>query len=138
MAFNTFFGLVTQEDQVRCFENVATALTNGGRFVIEAFVPDLGRFDRGQRTSTSEVKANSITIESSIHDQAAQTVTSAHTVISPSGTHIYPVTIRYAWPSELDLMARLAGLELENRWSSWLRGPFTSGSGGHVSVWRKL
>lgn len=138
VAFNTFFGLVTQEDQVRCFENVATALTNGGRFVIEAFVPDLGRFDRGQRTSTTEVTANSITIDSSIHDQAAQTVTSAHTVISPSGTHIYPVTIRYAWPSELDLMARLAGLELENRWSSWVRRPFTSGSEGHVSVWRNL
>jgi hypothetical protein len=82
------------------------------------------------------VKANSITIESSVHDQATQTVTNAHTMISTSGTHIYPMTIRYAWSSELDLMALFAGLELENRWSSWLCGPFTSESSGHVSVWR--
>jgi len=138
VGFNTFFALISQEDQIRCFANVAAALAEGGRFVMEAFVPDLGRFDRGQRTSTSDVTPNSVAIESSVHDQATQTVTSAHTVISASGTHIYPVTIRYAWPSELDLMARLAGLELENRWASWHGGQFTSESGGHLSVWRTL
>jgi SAM-dependent methyltransferase len=137
VAFNTFFGLVTQEDQIRCFANVAAALFPHGRFVMEAFVPDLGRFDRGQRTATQEVKPDSVTIESSLHDQATQVVRSAHVVVSTGGTDIYPVTIRYAWPSELDLMARLAGLELENRWSSWQQDPFTSQSGGHISVWRK-
>lgn len=137
VAFNTFFGLITQEDQVRGFANVASSLADGGRFVMEAFVPDLARFDRGQRTSAAQVRSDSVTFETSEHDVMTQTVRSAHVIVTQAGNQIFPVTIRYAWPSELDLMARLAGLELAERWSSWGCEPFSSASTGHVSVWCK-
>ena len=137
VAFNTFFGLLTQDDQVRCFANVAACLAPGGRFVIEAFVPDLGRFDRGQRVGVAEIAMDEVQLDVARHDAARQQVESAHVFLGPAGTRVYPVRLRYAWPSELDLMARLAGLELESRWQDWLRGEFTSQSAGHVSVWRK-
>jgi SAM-dependent methyltransferase len=137
VGFNTFFGLVTQEDQVRGFANVASSLADGGRFVMEAFVPDLARFDRGQRTSAAQVQSDSVAFEVSEHDVMTQTVRSAHVIVTEAGNRIYPVTIRYAWPSELDLMARLAGFELEDRWSSWSCEPFSSASTVHISVWRK-
>jgi hypothetical protein len=78
-----------------------------------------------------------VVLEVSAHHPAGQRVDSAHVVISESGTRIYPVRIRYCWPSELDLMARLAGLSLEERWADWRRSPFTDDSAGHVSVWRR-
>jgi SAM-dependent methyltransferase len=137
VAFNTFFGLTDQSSQVRCFANVAKALAPGGRFVIEAFVPDVSRFDRGQRTDTTAIGAQRVTINSAIHDPISQRVESMHTSISPDGTNMYPVVIRYAWPAELDLMAQLAGLETEHRWGGWDRRTFTAHSGRHVSVWRK-
>jgi hypothetical protein len=136
VAFNTFFALLSQEDQLRCFERVAARLVAGGRFVLEAFVPDLARFDRGQRTSNSHVLTDGVVLEVSEHHPAGQRVDSAHVVLSESGTRIFPVQIRYCWPSELDLMARLAGLTLEDRWADWRRTPFTDDSAGHVSVWR--
>ena len=108
-----------------------------GRFVLEAFVPDLGFFDRGQRTSTTAIAVEQVVIESSVHDPVNQRVESMHTIVRPDGTAMHPVVIRYAWPAELDLMARLAGLELEHRWGGWERQPFTATSGQHVSVWRK-
>jgi hypothetical protein len=137
VAFNTFFALLSQEDQLRCFGRVAARLVPGGRFLLEAFVPDLARFDRGQRTSNSHVLTDGVVLEVSAHHPAGQRVDSAHVVISESGTRIYPVQIRYCWPSELDLMARLAGLTLEDRWADWRRSPFTDDSAGHVSVWRR-
>ena len=137
VAFNTFFNLAEQSVQVACFANVATALAPGGRFVMEAFVPDLGRFDRGQRTDTTALEAQQVMIDSAIHDPVNQRVRSMHTIIRPDGITMFPVVIRYAWPAELDLMARLAGLELEHRWGGWDRQPFTASSGQHVSVWTK-
>jgi SAM-dependent methyltransferase len=137
VAFNTFFGLLTQDDQVRCMANVAARLEPGGRFLVEAFVPDLGRFDRGQRTSSSTIRTDLVALEVSAHDLTRQHVTSAHVLVSEEGTRIFPVQIRYCWPSELDLMARLAGLELEHRWADWHRSPFTADSSAHVSVWRR-
>jgi SAM-dependent methyltransferase len=137
VAFNTLFALPDQESQVRCFANVAAALTPEGRFVVEAFVPDLGRFHRGQNTSTELVGLDVVHLESAIHDSMNQRVDAAHVVITAAGTKIYPVQIRYAWPAELDLMARLAGLTLEHRWASWHREPFTSDSVSHVSVWQR-
>jgi ubiquinone/menaquinone biosynthesis C-methylase UbiE len=136
VAFNTLFALLSQEAQLRCFERVAARLVPGGRFLVEAFVPDLARFDRGQRTSNSHVLTDRVVLEVSAHHQASQRVDSAHVVIGESGTKIFPVQIRYCWPSELDLMARLAGLTLEERWGDWRRSPFTDDSAGHVSVWR--
>ncbi len=135
VAFNTFFGLLTQNDQLRCFTNVAAHLADGGVFVVEAFFPDLGRFDRGQRTQTTRLDARSVMIDASRHDPVEQRIDSHHVVITEEGTKLYPVSIRYAFPPELDLMARLAGLELENRWGGWRREPFTADSDRHVSVY---
>jgi SAM-dependent methyltransferase len=137
IGFNTFFALQSQEDQVRCFANVAAHLDDGGVFVLEGFVPDLARFDRGQRTATNRVEVGLVQLETSLHDPVAQRVASQHVVISDQGTEFYPVSIRYAFPSELDLMARLAGLELRERWGSWKREPFTAESGRHVSVYAR-
>ena len=137
VAFNTFFGLAEQSLQVDCFANVASALAPGGRFVMEAFVPDLGRFDRGQRTVTTAITVQHVTINSAMHDPVTQRVDSMHTIVRPDGIAMYPVVIRYAWPAELDLMARLAGLDLEHRWGGSNRQPFAATSAQHVSAWRK-
>jgi SAM-dependent methyltransferase len=135
--FNTFFGLLSQEDQVRCFLGVAQHLTEDGVFVLEAFVPDLTRFERGQRVGAREVETDRIHLEASVHDPVQQRVVSQHVVLSEQGIRLYPVQIRYAWPSELDLMARLAGLQLRHRWAGWAQEPFTATSGTHVSVYAR-
>ncbi|MGI8517940.1 MAG: class I SAM-dependent DNA methyltransferase [Acidimicrobiia bacterium] len=133
---NTLFGLLRQAEQVRCFANVVPHLENVGRFLIEAFVPDLGRFDRGQRVQAIKVLREQAVIEVSQHDLVNQLVTSQWVWLSPTGIELRPVNIRYAWPSELDLMAQLAGLELEVRWGGWEKEPFTSVSPRHVSVYK--
>jgi SAM-dependent methyltransferase len=137
VAFNTLFGLLTQEDQLRCFANVAKHLTDDGVFVVEAFFPDLARFDRGQRIQVNHVDAESVMFDTSRHDPVEQRVDSQHVVITEGETKLYPVSIRYAFPSELDLMARLAGLDLRERWGNWKREPFTAESNRHVSVYAR-
>jgi len=137
VVFNTLFGLLSQDDQVRCFAGVAEHLTDDGVFVIEAFVPDVTRFTHGQRVGATNVSADSVLLETSIHDPVAQRVHSQQVVISERGVQLYPVVIRYAWPSELDLMARLAGLRLRERWGGWGREPFDASSGAHVSVYER-
>ena len=138
VAFNTFFALLTQEAQVRCFQNVAAHLERDGVFVIEAFVPDLSRFDRGQRVACSKMTDGLVQLETSRHDPVEQRVDSYHVVLTQEGTRLYPVNIRYAWPSELDLMARLANLQLQARFGSWRNEPFAASSGNHVSVYRRM
>lgn len=135
VVFNTFFGLLSQEDQVRCFLGVAQHLTHDGIFVLEAFVPDLSRFDRGQRVEVRAVETDRVYLDASRHDPVQQRVMSQHVVLSAQGIRFYPVQLRYAWPSELDLMARLAGLQLRHRWGGWAEEPFTAASGSHVSVY---
>ncbi len=135
VAFNTLFGLLTQDDQVRCFQNAADHLTDDGVFVVQAFVPDLSRFDRNQRIQTEVVGTDSLVIGADEHDSIHQRVRSVHVVLTETETRLYPVRIRYAYPSELDLMARLAGLELQDRWEDWTRIPFTPSSESHVSVY---
>lgn len=137
VAFNTLFALLTQDDQVRCFRNAAARLADGGRFVVEAFVPDLARFDRGQRVGVSAVRLDRVDLEVSRHDPVNQRVDSQHVFVTAEGTRLAPVCLRYAFPSELDLMARLAGLELQERWGGWHGEPFTIASTGHVSVYAK-
>ncbi|MEX1126518.1 MAG: class I SAM-dependent methyltransferase [Acidimicrobiia bacterium] len=140
LAFNTLFALLDQERQVECFQNVARALEPGGRFVLDTFVPDLSRYDHlGTRMGVSSISSNEAhAYELAIHDPLAQTVVS-HQVrrLEDGSTVILPVTIRYAWPSEMDLMGRLGGLVLEERWGWYDRRPFTERSGQHVSVYRK-
>jgi SAM-dependent methyltransferase len=135
--FNTLFALTTQEEQVRCFQNVARHLTEDGVFVVEAFVPDVSRYDRHQRVSVDQVNNDRVLLEASRHDPVRQVSDTQHVVLGESGTKLYPVRIRYAYPSELDLMARLAGLRLRERFGGWRREPFTSASVAHVSVYER-
>jgi SAM-dependent methyltransferase len=135
VVFNTFFGLLSQDDQVRCFQGVAQHLTDDGVFVLEAFVPDLSRYDRGQRVEARQVETDQIHLATSVHDPVQQRVMTQQVVLTERGIRLYPVQSRYAWPSELDLMARLAGLQLRHRWAGWDDEPFTAGSESHVSVY---
>lgn len=137
LVFNTLFALTTQEEQVTCFENVAAHLTPGGVFVIECFWPDIARFDRHQRIGVDRVTRNSVELETTRHDPVNQRSESLHVVIRESGNELYPVVVRYAYPAELDLMARLAGLHRRERFGGWRKQPFTSDSMSHVSVYEK-
>ena len=135
VVFNTLFNLTCQADQVRCFQNVARHLTDRGAFVVEAFVPDIAGFTDGQAVRAVHITIDSTTLEASVHDPVTQTVQYQYMVFSQGGVRLYPLPMRYAWPSELDLMARLAGLELRQRWGGWDRSPFTASSSKHVSVY---
>jgi SAM-dependent methyltransferase len=135
--FNTFFALLTQDDQVECFRAVARHLTPDGAFVMEAFVPDLARFDRGQRVSAIRVEPDEVSLDVMTHDPVTQVGDAQHVVIRESGIHLYPVRIRFAYVAELELMARLAGMRLRERWADWDRTPFSSASGKHISVWER-
>jgi SAM-dependent methyltransferase len=137
VVFNTFFALTTQEEQVRCFRNVAAHLTPDGCFLIEAFVPDLTRFAGEQVIRATNVMTERVDFDVSQHDAVTQRVVSQKVVLSDGSVRLYPIEIRYAWPSELDLMAQLAGLRLRQRWSNWQREPFTSRSMKHISVYER-
>ncbi len=138
VVFNTFFGLLSQEAQIKCFERIARHLAADGAFVIEAFVPDLAMFDRGQRVSARHIDATTANLHAAVHDPVTQQVHGANIVLSETGTRFYPVQIRYAWPAELDLMARIAGMRLRERCGGWKREPFDKSSAVHVSVYEKI
>ena len=135
VVFNTFFVLSSQEEQVRCFRNVAAHLAPGGCFVIEAFVPNLKRFTGGQVNWATRVTTDLVELDVGNHDAVAQRVVSQKVVFSNGQVNLYPIQIRYAWPSELDLMAQLAGLRLRERWSNWKRESFDSESAKHISIY---
>jgi SAM-dependent methyltransferase len=136
VVFNTLFVLTTQEAQVRCFASVAEHLAPGGAFVVEAFVPDVTRFEHGSRLGV-RVDLDRIGFDLVRHDAVEQRLTVQRVDISTSGIRLDPLVLRYAWPAELDLMARLAGLELVHRWRGWDRAELTATDGSHVSVWTK-
>ena len=135
LVFNTIFNLITQDEQVACFRNAAAHLDAGGCFVVELEVPDLQRLPPGQNISVIGVDARTMSFD--VYDVVTQRLTSHHFVVSDERISSYPVEGRYAWPAELDLMARLAGLSLRERWAGWKREPFTSLSRSHVSVYVK-
>lgn len=137
IVFNTFFALSSQDEQVQCFRNVAAHLETGGCFVIEAFVPDVTRFQGGQVNWATKVTTDEVQLDVGQHDASTQRVVSQKVVITDGSVRLYPVQIRYCWPSELDLMAQLAGLRLRERWSNWKREPFTSESGQHISIYER-
>jgi SAM-dependent methyltransferase len=124
VVFNTIFALLTQEAQVACFRRVGALLQPGGCFLLECFVPDVGRFDRGQSFRSISVDDDVVRVDASRHDAAMQQVRSALIRLGGGEPSMRPVKLRYAWPAELDLMAQLAGLYLRDRWSSWERAPF--------------
>ena len=135
VVFNTFFSLLTQDQQVGCFAAVAGRLAPGGAFVLTGFVPDPTLYSGGQSVRTTELGLDLVRLDAARHDPVAQRVDFQHVVLSGGGIRLYPGAVRYAWPSELDLMARLAGLRLRERWGGWRREPFGAASGGHVSVY---
>ena len=135
VVFNTFFGLLTQEEQVRCFEVVSHHLTPDGVFLIEAFVPDPCRFVNNQTVRVTDIGMDLVRLDVTQYDPVAQVVTSQHTILSKDGIRFHPVRLRFAWPSELDLMARIAGLSLRHRWGSWYKEAFGEHSDKHVSVY---
>jgi SAM-dependent methyltransferase len=140
LTFNTIFALLTQERQVDCFQNVADHLEPGGCFIIDCFVPDVTRFDQyNTRMGVSSIDSvDEHTYEMSVYDPVSQRV-SSHMLkrLADGSTVTLPVEIRFAWPSELDLMARLAGLELEDRFGWYDLRPFNQRSTSHMSVYRK-
>jgi hypothetical protein len=136
LVFNTIFNLLTQDDQVRCFENVASHLSADGSFVVEAFVPTyLNRLRSEQYVDAEAIQVDEVTLDVGRHDPVKQLLVESHVVLTREGVRLFPIVCRYAWPSELDLMARIAGLRLVERYGGWNREPFTASSGTHVSVY---
>lgn len=140
LAFNTLFALPNQEEQVECFRNVAAHLEPGGRFVIDCFVPDVGRFDEyNTRMAVSSISSvDEHSYEMSVFDPVNQRIDTHYVKRNADGeTVVLPVAIRFAWPAELDLMARLAGLELEDRFGWYDLRPFNERSTSHMSIYAK-
>lgn len=137
IAYNTFFVLLDPGAQRACFARVTDHLTAGGRFVIEAFVPDPSRFERDQHIEVRHVGLDDAVLSVSRHDGSTQRVDSLLVRLANDGVRTWPVRLRYSYPNELDLMAELAGLRLEHRWGGWNREPFTGDSVKHVSVYAK-
>jgi SAM-dependent methyltransferase len=135
LVFNTIMNLTTQDGQVACFRNVAAHLEPGGCFVVEVGVPELQRLPPGETVRAFEVGPTRLGFDE--YDVATQGLVSHHYAAVDGRLEVVSMPFRYVWPSELDLMARLAGMTLRGRWSGWRREPFTSDSRKHVSVWEK-
>lgn len=135
LVFNTLMNLTTQDEQVACFRNAARHLESGGCFVVEVMVPDLQRLPPGETVRPFAVTAEQLGFDE--YDLVSQRLVSHHYRAAGAGLVGRSIPFRYVWPSELDLMARLAGLSLRERWADWHRAPFTRDSRSHVSVWQK-
>jgi len=132
---NTIMNLTTQDEQVACFRNVAAHLEPGGRVVIEVMIPELQRLPPGETIHAFTVTPTHLGFEE--YDVATQIAVSHHYWVVDGQLETLSAPFRYVWPSELDLMARLAGMTLRERWSNWNREPFTKDSRKHISVWQK-
>ena len=135
LVFNTIMNLTTQDEQVECFRNVAAHLNPGGRFVIEVEIPGLQRLPPGETVRAFTVSPTRLGFDE--FDIAKQILFSHHYWAVDGRLEVFSAPYRYMWPAELDLMARIAGMTLRERWSGWNREPFTSDSTKHVSVWEK-
>jgi hypothetical protein len=136
VVFNTIFNLLTQDDQVRCFENVAKHLTDDGSFVVEAVVPGyLYRLQNDQYVDAESIDVDTVRLDVGRHDPVRQLLDESHVTLCRDRVRLNPIVTRYAWPSELDLMARIAGLRLNQRFGGWSSEAFTSSSTMHVSVY---
>ena len=135
LVYNTIENLTTQDEQVDCFGNVAAHLDPGGCFVVEVEVPQLQRLPPGETVRAFTISEARLGFDE--YDVASQSLVSHHYRISDGKLDSFSIPFRYVWPSELDLMARLAGMKLRERWGGWQRQPFTSESTKHISVWEK-
>jgi SAM-dependent methyltransferase len=132
---NTITNLTTQDEQVESFRNAAAHLEPGGCFVIENYIPELQRLPPGETVHVFTATPAHVGFEE--YDVATQIAFSHHYWVIDGQLATFSSPHRYVWPSELDLMARLAGMTLRERWSNWHRAPFTSESRNHISVWEK-
>jgi SAM-dependent methyltransferase len=135
LVFNTIMNLTTQAAQVACFRNAAAHLAPGGCFVIEVGVPDLRLLPPGQTAVPFHISETRWAFD--LYDVATQAMSSNYIQLTDGRGEYTSIPFRYVWPSELDLMAQLAGMRLRERWDGWTREPFTSESRQHVSVWEK-
>jgi SAM-dependent methyltransferase len=136
VVFNTFYMLTTQDVQKRCFANVARRLAPGGRFLVHGFVPDLSRVEQGNHLSVKEAGLDRVRLDATVYEPQQQRLDATQMRITEQGIRFVHTRLRYAFPPELDLMAELAGLHLEHRWSTFDKQPFTGESAFHVSVYR--
>ncbi|MCU0261034.1 MAG: class I SAM-dependent methyltransferase [Ilumatobacteraceae bacterium] len=135
VVFNTITNLLTQDEQVECFRTAAAHLEPGGCFVVETFVPGLRRLPPGESLVAYHVGTDRVDVDE--YEVVDQRLTSHHWLTTGGGVEVVTTPHRYAWPAELDLMARIAGLRLRHRWADWHGAPFTSESTSHVSVWER-
>ncbi len=135
LVFNTISNLTTQDEQVACFQNVAAHLAPGGCFLIEVGVPELRKLPPGQHVLPFHVSPTKFSFD--IYDFAIQAMSSNYVEVVNGRGEYTSIPFRYVWPAELDLMARIAGLRLRDRWEDWTKEPFTAESRRHVSVWEK-
>ena len=135
LVFNTIMNLTTQDAQVACFRSAAAHLEPGGCFVVEVGVPELRRLPPGQSAVPFQVSSTRWAFD--LYDTATQAMSSNYVTVTDGRGEYRSIPFRYVWPSELDLMARLAGMRLRDRWEDWTRTPFTGDSREHVSVWEK-
>jgi len=138
IVFNTFFNLLHQEEQVRCFENVAAHLADDGAFLIEARVPaHIHALPENQYVHAEEVGVDEVWLDVAKYDPVTQRLEETHVRLGAGGVGLFPIVTRYCYPSELDLMARIAGLRLRERWGGWSREPFDARSELAVSVYAR-
>jgi len=136
VVFNTLFNLLTQDEQVRCFENVAAHLTEDGVFVIEGGAPtEFCRLRNNQYVDLEALAVDNVRLDVARYDPLTQLLEETHVTLSSRGVQLNPIITRYAWPAELDLMARIAGLRLKERWASWSQEPLTASSRNCISVY---
>jgi SAM-dependent methyltransferase len=138
VVYNTIFNLLAQDDQVRCFENVAAHLTGDGAFVVEALTPwHLQGLRENQYVDAERIGVKEAWLDVGRYDPVTQRLDETHIALAAEGVRLYPIVTRYIWPSEMDLMARIAGLRLADRFGGWGGEPFTAASKLHVSVYRR-
>jgi SAM-dependent methyltransferase len=137
VAANTLFMLPSQDEQVDCFQAVARRLTAGGRFVVEAQVPEPRMYATRREVRAQRVDTDSVVLVASTFDPLTQRMEAQQIQLGEGGVRLVPGVLRFAWPAELDLMARLAGLRLSQRWGGWRHEPFTAATTLHVSVYER-
>ena len=135
LVFNTIGNVTTQDGQLACFRSAAQQLAPGGRFVVEVGVPQLAQLAPGERTKIFDLSDEHVGVDEYV-DPVGQVFVSHHWYFDGGRVHRVAGHFRWVWPSELDLMARVAGMSLEHRWADWRRTPFTAESRRHVSIWR--
>ncbi len=137
VSFNTFWMLLTQDDQVRCVRNAADRLAEGGLLVIEGSLPDLATLGQRKSVEPFALNADGVSVDITVRDQLTQRIDRQHVTIDEKGVRIQPLSFRYVLPAELDLMARLAGLRPKERYATWAGAPVTLSSRSLIAVYEK-